>query len=213
MEVEQFVRGSGAGQPTSGVDARGCRAGRLGGGGRVLRARRGGRPRPDRPPRAGRTTTSGSGARSTTTSPTMGRRRILLTCAWHARSASDRRPLAGLARLGARIRAKDARARRVHDAFAAGDPLAGRRRGGDAGRRGGALCSPRMPRSPGDVLIGTPGGGVRVSPDSWLDGRTTPRSSGMDYDRCSSCADRTAPAHARRRCAARESLEQALDLA
>lgn len=105
--------------------------------------------------------------------------RILLTCAWHARSArtiGDRYPDSRV--WAPASGAKDARERvELHDVFAAGDVLPGdvQVKGTAAGVEEELLWLPsHAALAAGDVLIGTPGGGVRVCPDSWLDGRTTP---------------------------------------
>jgi glyoxylase-like metal-dependent hydrolase (beta-lactamase superfamily II) len=99
---------------------------------------------------------------------------VLLTCAWHARSAADvleRYP-------GATARAPAQSASDLPDGveattFAAGDALPGGARAFEAALPGEVIFW--LPRHSalvsGDTLIGADDGGVRVCPDSWLEGR------------------------------------------
>jgi glyoxylase-like metal-dependent hydrolase (beta-lactamase superfamily II) len=104
---------------------------------------------------------------------------VLLTVYWHARSSQalvDRYE-------GVRVWAHEpavgeARTRTsVTDVFAAGDALPGGVEPLESVESGEILFS--LPRSralvSGDVLLGTPGGGIRICPDSWLGPNTTPR--------------------------------------
>ena len=113
-------------------------------------------------------TATGSSRRSTgTSSGPAGPVRILLTVEWHARSADE---LAS--RYGAVV-------------------------GGDAPAGVEAFAVPPVDETlwilsdhaalvAGDVLLGADGGGVRLCPDSWLEGRSTPTRSARSCARCSS---------------------------
>jgi glyoxylase-like metal-dependent hydrolase (beta-lactamase superfamily II) len=103
---------------------------------------------------------------------------VLLTIYWHARSSQailDRYE-------GARVwshepAAEELRKRTpVTDVFAVGDGLPGGVEPLESVRGGEILFSLPATRAlvAGDVLLGTPDGGIRVCPDSWLGPNTTP---------------------------------------
>jgi glyoxylase-like metal-dependent hydrolase (beta-lactamase superfamily II) len=95
---------------------------------------------------------------------------ILLTIYWHERSAEE------LARRyeGATVWAPELALRRmeidVSNPFRVGDPLPHGVEAVESRRRGEVLYWLPGPRAlvAGDVLLGTPEGGIRVCPDSWL---------------------------------------------
>jgi glyoxylase-like metal-dependent hydrolase (beta-lactamase superfamily II) len=97
---------------------------------------------------------------------------ILLTGYWHARSAQtilDRYP-------GARVSVPEAAAEKARDwveftdSFTSGDTLPGGVEAKETDYTTEVLLWIPSQRAlaAGDVLLGTPGGGVRVCPDSWL---------------------------------------------
>jgi len=103
---------------------------------------------------------------------------VLLTVFWHARSSqaiAERYP-------GTRVWAHEPAAEEIRkrtmvtDTYPAGDTLPGGVEPLETTRAGEVLFW--VPRHgavvAGDVLLGTPDGGVRRCPDSWLGGRTTP---------------------------------------
>jgi glyoxylase-like metal-dependent hydrolase (beta-lactamase superfamily II) len=103
---------------------------------------------------------------------------VALSVYWHARSAQGILDRYEGTRVFAHESARDEAAERVTftDEFRAGDSLPGGVDVLETGMTGetiffvpaaGALVA-------GDVLLGTADGGIRVCPDSWLDGRATP---------------------------------------
>ena len=104
--------------------------------------------------------------------------RILLTVSWHARSAQAIRDRYTGSRVWAPAEGeKEARESvELDGVLTAGDVLPGgvEVTGAAAGSEEELLWIPSQGAlAAGDLLIGTPGGGVRVCPDSWLDGRMT----------------------------------------
>lgn len=103
---------------------------------------------------------------------------VLLTIYWHARSSQAIVDRYERARVWAHEpAAEEARKRTtVTDVFAVGDDLPGGVEALESVRGGEILFSLPATRAlvTGDVLLGTPGGGIRVCPDSWLGPNTTP---------------------------------------
>jgi len=104
---------------------------------------------------------------------------ILLTVFWHARSAQtilDRYPGAAVwAPAAAEAQARE-RVDLAHT-YGHGDRLPGGIEGRATEHRAEALLwiPTHSALAAGDLLLGTPGGGVRVCPDSWLRSGVTPR--------------------------------------
>ncbi|MBA2536947.1 MAG: MBL fold metallo-hydrolase [Actinobacteria bacterium] len=97
---------------------------------------------------------------------------VLLTVFWHARSAETILERYDSATVWAHEGAESEIAKRTRftNSFAPGDPLPGQVEAFEANRRGEALFWIPEHRAlvAGDVFLGTPGGGVRTCPDSWL---------------------------------------------
>lgn len=103
---------------------------------------------------------------------------VLLTVYWHARSAQAILDRYDGARVWSHERtAADARERTtVTDTFSTGDALPAGVTALESVRGGELLFWLPDHRAvvAGDLLLGTPAGGVRVCPDAWLEGRATP---------------------------------------
>jgi hypothetical protein len=103
---------------------------------------------------------------------------VLLSVYWHARSAQGILDRYEGTRVFAHESARDEAAERVTftDEFRAGDSLPGGVDVLETGMTGETIFFVPAVRAlvAGDVLLGTADGGVRVCPDSWLDGRATP---------------------------------------
>jgi glyoxylase-like metal-dependent hydrolase (beta-lactamase superfamily II) len=99
---------------------------------------------------------------------------VLLTCAWHARSTGEvlERYPGATARVPAQS-ASDLPDSVTATTFAAGDELPGRVRAFEAALPGEVIfwLPSHQALVSGDTLIGADEGGVRVCPDSWLEGR------------------------------------------
>lgn len=102
---------------------------------------------------------------------------VLITVFWHARSAREL-----VERYAARLwapargrRAIERRAGSVSDPFGPDDPLPGGVAAFGTARASevGYWLPEHRALVPGDVLLGTPEGGIRLCPDSWLPERTS----------------------------------------